>query len=155
MTARLATYLVTLMTLLWGAVAVSSTPAEDFIDDKLLSQGTREVDAMNAEQLDAFIEYVAICDASAEARDKELMCQVATTRFQIKNAAATALNRLVTSLDIHSRLVSRQWNTAAPAARATLGGYIERSVEIFRTLRKSAASRYAELTRAGGNKRGP
>src|SRR4030095_12834586 len=151
MTTKLTVALLVLITFL-PAAAYSSTPAEDFVDDQLLSQATVEIDLMNAEQLDAFIEYLSVWGASAEAPDKELMCEVATTRFQLKNAAAAALSKLVDSLAIHSHMVSRQWEGATEAERTRLGKYIQRSADIYRVLEKGAAVRYIDLTHERGKK---
>lgn len=131
--------------LFWVATAYCS-PAEDFTDDKLLLQAGHEVAAMNRDQLEAFIDYVAVCGAPTTAPDKGLRCDIATTKFRIKNSHAPAIWRLVAALGLTSHLVEIGWDRATAAERKTLGDYLMRGTEIFNTFQTNAATRYADLT---------
>lgn len=68
---------------------------------------------MNLDQLEAFIDYVAICGAAEKAPDKSFQCAAATIRFQVKNSQAQALLRVVQALDRP---------TARPNERRASGG---------------------------------
>lgn len=136
-----AVFLAPLM-LSWGAATFPATPEEDYFDGRLLSEATREVSGMSPDQLEAFIDYVAICEAADELPDGQdaLQCKVAMKKIQIKNSQAPALLRVVTSLAAVSHLVAH-----GGAAREKLWGYIERRGDIFKSFHSSAAARYAEL----------
>ena len=115
------------------------------MDDKLLVQAAHEVAAMNRDQLDAFIDYIAVCGATADTPDKGFHCEIATRKLQIKAGEGKALMRLVLALSVTSHLVSVGWDTSAGAAREKLAGYLNRGVGIFRTFQTSATTRYVEL----------
>jgi hypothetical protein len=123
-----------------------ATPAEDYIDDKLLSQGTGEVGVMNAQQLEAFIDYLAVCDAMGSAKDdQKFNCDVATHKFRMKNINAAALYRIVRAMDLTWLIVEHSEGAATAADRGKIATYIMRRVEIFRELQSSASARYAAL----------
>jgi hypothetical protein len=161
---KLAGALIALSALFWSvgahsAPAEDSTPAQDLVDDKLLAQATHEVDAMNPQQLEAFIDYLAYCGTKAtvvdlyrlaelpEAKNRDFLCDVATRKFEIKNAGAAALGRLARALDIYWRIALLN-NPTSEDMRS-----FQRRTDIFRTLQSSASARYTELLHAASKAR--
>src|SRR5208282_598130 len=136
-------------------------PAEDYLDEKLLAQGAGEVGVMNAQQLEEFIDYLAVCDAMSNMKDamlrlneaissakgKTFDCDVATKKFRMKNKNAEALYRIVRAMDIYWGIVELQ-----AAEPAKISAYINRRVEIFRQLQSSASARYAALIKQDTSK---
>lgn len=132
-------------------------PAEDYIDDKLLTQGSGEVGVMNVQHLEAFIDYLAVCDAMSSTdrlfealdppKDKRFDCDVATHKFRMKNKDATALYRIVRAMDVYWGII--EIKAEDPSKLST---YILRRKEIFRVLQSSASARYAALIKQNASK---
>jgi hypothetical protein len=141
----------------------TAIPAEDYIDDKLLSQGASEVGVMNTQQLEAFIDYLAVCDAMSSTKDdarlttneamilsaksKRFDCDIAANKFIMKNKSAAALHRVVRAMDLIWAIV--EFKGEDPAKIST---YINRRAEIFRVLQSSASARYAALIKQDASK---
>jgi hypothetical protein len=108
---------------------------------------------MNPQQLEAFIDYLATCGTKAqvtdlwnlperpESKSREFPCDVATRKFEIKNAGAVALARLAYVLDLNWQIALLHNPNSTPEVMQSF----QRRNDIFRKLESAAGARYADL----------
>lgn len=119
--------------------AHGSTPREDFESDELLKSATSEFFALNKEQLDAAIEYIATCGQAPDAV-RNFWCARAEDIVDIKIAEAPSFSKIRSALAITDHLI--HWTE--PSGEAG-GKKIERRVNIFSHLRRAATAQYIIL----------
>jgi hypothetical protein len=139
--------LVVLLGLALTSVAYPATPAQDFVDRGLLLESGVEILAMNRDQLETFIDYVAICSTASEKAGDEFQCDAATEKVIIKNSQSPALLRIVRSVALESRLIASSWEGSTGASRERLASAVMRTSDIFDKFGSSAAIRYTELSK--------
>jgi hypothetical protein len=115
----------------------AASPREDFESDKLLMSAVAEISALDRDQLEAVIDYIANCNPTP-APGRDFGCERATRVAQIKTSRATSFALLRSSLYVVDKVI--QWNRVPTTDRDDKS--IDRRVEIFRALSRAASERH-------------
>lgn len=130
-----------------AVVGWAATPREAFEGDGILAAAVGEIGALNREQLQAVIDYLASCGPTP-APERDFHCERASTTLQIKTSRALALAQVRSALYVVDKLIP--WKGSGTTDENAKR--IDRRVEIFHTLTRAAAERYQTLNTGEGRK---
>jgi hypothetical protein len=121
------------------ATAQASTPREDFENPALLEGAKVEISKLSADQLEAFIQYIAACKPTPSP-SRDLECEHASMVVRIKTSRYPSLADVRDAVFVIDKIIP--WNRPVSAKE---GKDIDRRIDIFHELTKAAASRYEQL----------
>jgi hypothetical protein len=118
---------------------VAETPRKDSESDAALRAATVEIQDLDADQMEAVIEYIASC-SSAPSPERDYTCERAIAKLHIKTGRKLALQTVQRTIYGKDHLI--QWT--APVGEQGAQCIKERAV-IFKSLSDAASDRYYRL----------
>jgi hypothetical protein len=108
---------IALLLFLVPTIIYSGSPREDFNDDALLTQAVLDIQKMQLEELNTFIQYLASCGAHKGDQVKEFFCEKDRETYLIKYQRGRPLDRIIIALHITSDWIESADKVAKPQSK--------------------------------------
>jgi len=127
----------------------AATPKENFNNDQLLAQAIRDIDEMQAQELETFIQYMASCSSLKGEAIKDFFCERDRQIYQIKYERGRPLDRVISALAIAKEWMEVLDRTAKPHSeeRKELADSVLRRVHLINKLKDAANARFKVLSK--------
>lgn len=133
----------------------SESPMEDFQSDSLLHKGLSDVAAMNREELERFIDYLAACDTTQAKEAYDLNCQKARSGYALRYERGRAIDRFVFLLPFTKTLIEAKDGTSKQrtSEKEEVNNLLLRYVYVEHQIKEAVRRAYTGLNRATPERR--